>query len=136
MTLIVAMLLAFADLGPAKAEPDLEKRAQLALTNADHAIDDARAAYKAGEESKLAAALAEVRESVDLAYTSLQDTNKAARRARSFKHAEQRTHNLARRLASLSDEISVDDRKAVEEVRGHVQEVHDQLLAQIMGRKK
>jgi hypothetical protein len=136
MTLILAALLAFADLGPAKAEPDLEKRAQLALSNADHAIDDARAAYQAGEAGKVSEALEEVRESVDLAYASLQETNKTARKTRSFKLAEQRTHSLARRLGSLSDQISIDDRKAVEDVRGHVQEVHDQLLAQIMGRKK
>ena len=136
MTLILALLLAFADLGPAKAEPDLEKRAQLALANADQAIDDARAAYRAGEAAKLSEALAEVRESVDLAYASLQGTNKLPRKTKSFKQSEQRMHGLTRRLATLSDEINVEDRKATEDVRGHVQEVHDQLLAQIMGRKK
>jgi hypothetical protein len=37
---------------------------------------------------------------------------------------------------TLADEVSVDDRKTVEDARQRVLDVHDQLLGDIMGKKK
>jgi len=39
-------------------------------------------------------------------------------------------------LMTLVDEVSIDDRKMVEDARQHVLDVHDQLLSDIMGKKK
>src|SRR5258708_13395813 len=81
------MLLAF-DLGSIKNEPNLEKRSELALDYANTALDQAREAYVAGDIAKTEAALGELRESVELAYQSLEGTGKDARRSpKSFKPA-------------------------------------------------
>ena len=45
--------MAAADLSSVKTEPDPEKRSDLALANADHAIDEARQAYTAGDVKKM-----------------------------------------------------------------------------------
>ena len=60
----------------ALAEPNLEKRSKLALENANAAYQAARSAYDTGDNEKVAAAAAEITESVDLAYTSLMKTGK------------------------------------------------------------
>ena len=54
----------------------------------------ARAAYEKGENDEVAAALAEIQESVDLAYTSLTKTGKDPRRSpKWFKKAEIETRD-------------------------------------------
>lgn len=136
MTLVLLMLLAAADLTSIKSVPDLEKRSELALTNADQQVDAAREAYKAGDEKKMQAALEGVRESVALALHSLEEAPKQARKSKYYKRAELRTRALMRRLGTLSDEVSVDDRMPVEDVRKKVQEAHDHLLEDIMSNKK
>ena len=65
MTFVLALLIAFADISAVKSEPDLEKRSELALANADHAIDEARQAYSSGNDQAQHAALNEVKESVE-----------------------------------------------------------------------
>jgi hypothetical protein len=129
------MMLA-ADLSAIKAEPDLGKRSDLALANADHNIDSARDAYKAGDLNKLRDLMTEVRESVNLAVESLEASRQQARRSKYYKRAELKTRALARRLGTLGDEVGVDDRHVVEEARAKVQEVHDHLLEDIMSNKK
>jgi hypothetical protein len=130
----VALLFLFfsPDLGPVKAEPDLQKRLELALSNADQEIDAARDAYKAGDVGKLSAALEEVRDSVNLSFESLEERHKKPRNDKYYKRAELKVRSLLRRLASFSDEVDLDERKKVEAVRQRLQEVHDQLIAAIM----
>ena len=80
-TMIYALLifLAFADIASVKSEPDLNRRSELALLNADEKIDQARQAYQAGNEAAEEAAMQEVAESVTLSYDSLeQDPWRAA----------------------------------------------------------
>ena len=47
-----------------------------------------------------------------------------------------KTRALARRLHTLGNEVSVDDRQLIDDVRQKVMEIHDHLLEDIMGNKK
>jgi hypothetical protein len=82
-------------------------------------------------------ALGEVGESVELAYHSLTDTGKDARRnPKFFKRAELRTRELMRRLEGIRETVSYQDRALVEVVRDRVAAVHDELLKGIMSKRK
>jgi hypothetical protein len=126
-----------ADLKQARAEPNLEKRAKLALENASVAYKTARDAYEKGENDKVAAAVAEIGESVDLAFTSLNQTGKNPRKCpKWFKYAEIETRNLLRRLDSFQQQMSFDDRQMLDKTNAKVQQVHDGLLVGLMEGKK
>ena len=138
----VAVGLAFAagaraDLKSAMAEPNLEKRSKLALDNAMSAYDAARTAYDKGDSKATEAALHEVQESVEVAYTSLEQTGKDPRKSpKWFKKAEMETRDLVRRLDGLQNAMSFNDRAAVEPVKAKVQQVHDNLLVGLMEGKR
>ena len=126
-----------ADLGPARAEPNLEKRSKLALDNAEQALKDARGAYSKGEDARVAALAREILESVDLADASLRETRKNPRKSpRWFKHAEIVTRDLMRRLDAFQQEMNVADRSLLDAVKAKVQEVHEKLLLGVMGGKE
>lgn len=126
-----------ADLEAVRAERRLERRARLALDNADKVITAAREAYQHGDAERLRTALDEVAESVDLCYQSLRETGKDPRRNfRHYKHAEITTRQLVRRLNSFRDEMSYLDREQIESVIERVQKVNNNLLHDIMGGKK
>lgn len=136
MTLALLIFLAFADLDRVKAEPDLNRRSELALLNADEKIDQARQAYQAGNEAAEAEAIQEVAESVTLSYDALEKTHDAPRKSRYYKRAELKVSALMRRLSGFRDEVSFDFRPKVEEVLKRLSDVHDELLSDIMSRKK
>jgi hypothetical protein len=126
-----------ADLKRVQAEPNLEKRSKLALDNAAAVLQAAREAYRNGENEKVAALASEVQESVDLAYTSLQQTNKDPRRSpRWFKSAEIGTRDLLRKIESFQLEMSFSDRPVLDPVKEKTQHVHDELLVGLMEGKK
>jgi hypothetical protein len=135
MQWILVLTLAF-DLATIKSEPNLEKRSELALTNANAALDSARDAYSKGDLDQTESNLNEVLDSVDLAYQALSDTGKDPRKDRFFKRAELRTRELLRRLEGLGQSMSAGDRAVVEKVRNEVSEIHDNLLTGIMSKKK
>jgi hypothetical protein len=137
MPWILVLALAI-DLAGVKSEPNLERRSDRALENANAAMDAARAAYDRGEVEKAGAALDEVKESVDLSYQSLEESGKGPRNNSHFKFAEKATRALLRRLESFRDTVSVAERDSVDAVRAHVSEIHDNLLDGIMtnGRKR
>jgi hypothetical protein len=135
MQVLLTLLLAL-DLASVKTEPNLERRSELALDYAGSAFDSAREAYNGGDGDKAKTALAEVAESVDLAYQSLEDTGKSARRSpKFFKKAELKTRDLMRRLDGLAKSVSLDDRELVEKVHDRVAAVHDNLIREIMKKK-
>jgi hypothetical protein len=136
MTTILALFLAFGDVSSIKTEPNLERRSDLAIENANLAIDNARAAYQAGDTKKTEAQLNEVRESVDLSLESLENSGKKPRNNSHYKKAELRIGKLLRRLSGFRDEMSVDDRKPLDDVVTRLQEVHDRLLSEIMSKKR
>jgi hypothetical protein len=125
------------DLKQALAEPNLEKRSALALENAAAALTSAREAYQKGDLNAVKADAAEIEESVDLAYTSLEQTGKNPRRSpKWFKRAEIQTRDLGRKLDGFRDEMSYTDRPLLDKVRARVQKVHDQLLLGLMEGKR
>jgi hypothetical protein len=136
VTLALLIFLTFADLDTVKGEPDLNRRSELALVNADAKIDQARQAYQAGDEAAETAAIQEVAESVTLSYDALEKTHGAPRKSRYYKRAELKVSALMRRLSGFRDEVSFDFRPKVDEVLKRLSDVHDELLSDIMSRKK
>jgi len=129
-------ILAFADLDAVKAEPDLNHRSELALMNADEKIDAAREAYQAGNEAAEAAAIQEVADSVALCYAALEETHGAPRKSKYYKRAELKVSALMRRLSGFRDEVSFDFRPRVDAALKRLSDIHDDLLSDIMSRKK
>lgn len=132
---MLATALAF-DLAAAKSEPNLERRSDRALENANLSLDAAKTAYDRNEIEKTLAALDEVKESVDLSYQSLQDSGKDPRSNSHFKSAEKATRQLLRRIESFRDTVSAEERDMVEALRAHVSEIHDDLLNAIMTNRR
>ncbi len=132
----VAALNAF-DLEAVRREPNLEKRSELALANADSALDRARNAYQNGEDPSFKSSLAEVSESIGLCKQSLDESGKNARKSpKYFKKAEIGIRRLSRRLDNLRVEVSVEDRHLVEPVVARAHEFQEEILLLIMGKKK
>jgi hypothetical protein len=122
-----------ADLKQAMAEHDLGRRSKLALDNAEAALKAARAAYDRGDGDQAAAAVAEIRESVDVAKESLDKTGKNPRSSpRWFKQAEIQTRDLLKRLDTFQHDMSFSDRPMLDKVKARIQEVHDSLLLGLM----
>src|SRR5579864_1783395 len=132
MIFVLALLLAFADITAVKSEPDLEKRSELALANADHAIDEAKEAYNNGNDKAQQAALIEVQESVETSYQALEHSNKPPRRSKYYKNAELKVRALMRRLTSLREEVGFEARQSVDSVIKKLSDVHDQLINDVM----
>ena len=126
-----------ADLKRAQAEPNLEKRSQLALDNATEAYKAAREAYRKGDNEEVKRQIAEIDESVTLAHTSLTQTGKDPRRnPKWFKKAEIETRDLMKRLDAFEHEMGFEDRAMLETLKAKVQEVHDDLLVGLMEGKR
>ena len=126
-----------ADLQQAKAEPNLEKRAMLALDNAAAALAKVRDAYAKGDNSRVEAAAREIQESVELAQTSLHETGKNPRkRPKWFKRAEGSTRDLLRRLDAFQQSMDLTDRAMLDAAKAKVQQVHDDLLLGVLEGKE
>ncbi len=132
----LAIFLTFADLEAVKSEPDLNHRSELALNNADEKLEAARKAYEAGDTAAETADVQEVADSVALCYETLQETHAAPRKSRYYKRAELRITALLRRLTAFRDEVSFDFRPPVETAMKKLSDIHDQLLSDIMSKKK
>ena len=133
MQVLLILCLAF-DLAAVMLEPNLERRSERALDNASAAMDSARDA--SSDEGKLKGSLEELRNSVDVAYQSLVEAGKSARRnPKFFKRAELKTRELMRRLEGLAQAVDADDRTLVDSVRERVSKVHDNLIQDIMQKK-
>lgn len=129
--------LTHADLRAARAEPNLEKRSKLALGNALALYTNARQAYQQGDTNQVKADATEIQESVELAYTSLEDTGKDPRKSpKWFKQAEIETRDLLRKIDGFQQEMDFNDRPVLDAVKAKVQQVHDSLLLQLMEGKK
>jgi hypothetical protein len=122
-----------ADLAQARAEPDLVKRARLALDVSDVALATARADYVLGDTDRVAADASLIADSADLAFLSLKQTGKDPRKSfRWFKFAEIRTRTLLRKLDALERDMDFDDRSVLEKAKSEVQQVHDKLLHDLL----
>jgi len=129
--------MARAGLQEVKAEPNLDKRAMLALDNAFNALTQARDAYAKGQNAQLEKFVKEIQESVELAETSLHATGKNPRRSpKWFKRAESSTRELLRRLDSFQQAMDLADRPTLDAVKAKVQQVHDDLLEGVLEGKQ
>lgn len=122
-----------ADLAKARAETKMDRRASLALDNAEAQLSAAAQAYRRGEWEKTLAALEEVRESVELAQESLAASGRDPRRSTPHKRLEIRTRKLLRTLTDLRERMSVDERPQIDSVIAVVQKVHEETLDAVMG---
>lgn len=126
-----------ADLDEARAEPNLEKKSNLALGNAVTALKEAREAYRAGDAQMTAVKIAEVQESVELGYDSLMKTGKDPRKSpKWFKKAEIGTRDLLRSMESFEHEMSFGDRAILDKAKERVEQIHDNLLRGLMEGKR
>ena len=139
MTLLfLSLVLLFApDLAEVRNEPNPERRAELALDNANAAIDRARDFGKSADYEKLHQQVIEVRESVELCQESLEAAGKDPRKnVRQFKKIEMRIHHLTRRMKGFADEVSIEDKPAVEKVANRLDEINDEIVGDMFGKKK
>ncbi len=125
------------DLAAVRAEPNLEKRSQLALANAEAVYKTAREAYDNGNIDQTQAAINEILESVELAHTSLVQTGKDPRKSpKWFKKAELQTRDLVRKIESFQEQMSFSDRPMLDKVKARTQQIHDELLLGLMEGKR
>lgn len=136
MIFLLALLLAAGDIGAVKSEPDLEKRSELALANADRQLDAARKAYESGDQAGMQAAIAELTESVEVCYDALRHTRTEPHNSKYYKRAELQLKALIRRLTGFRDEVNFESRGEVEAAIKKVSDIHDDIIADIMRRKK
>jgi len=126
-------LVLHADLDAVKSEPNLEKRSKLALDNAIDALKAARTAYGKGDMTQVQSRITEIRDSVQLAETSLQGTGKNPRKSpKWFKRAEIETRDLLRQMDAFDRDMNVADRPLLDPLKAKVQQVHDDLLLGVM----
>ena len=125
------------DLNSVQQEPNLEKRNQMAMDYANSALDTARTAYQANDLDKTRASLDETGEAVSLAYDSLKQTGKEARRdPKFFKRTEVATRQMLRRIEGMAESMNFEDRSLIDKLRERVAAIHENLLEDIMGKKK
>lgn len=136
MTALLVIWLAFVDLAAVKAEPDLDRRSELALANADRSIDLARKAYTGSDDKAVEMALNEVQQLVEVSYDALEQTHKAPRKSKYYKNAELKVRALIRRLTSFQDEVGFDTRQQVDAVIKKLSDIHDELIMGIMSKRK
>ncbi len=134
---LLALPLCAADLAAVRQEPNLERRSQFAIDHAGAALDTARTEYQAGSLEKSAAAINETGDAVELAWQSLLENGKEARRdPKYFKRTELATRQLLRRIDSLAESMGYQDRPLAEKLRDRVNAVHDDLVNALMSKKK
>ncbi|HLH38735.1 MAG TPA: hypothetical protein VKX39_06275 [Bryobacteraceae bacterium] len=130
------VVLLVADLSAIRSEPNLERRSDMALDYISGVLDQVRDLYNSGDITQWRDALNRIGEAVELSYESLSATQKNPRNDKHFKRAELKTREFVRRLNALRDQVSFDDRAALDQVRAKVSQVHDELLEKIMSKKK
>lgn len=109
---------------------DASKQAEIELSKAEMAFDDARDAYHSGNIDKGDADLDGMTKALHLCVESLE----AAHKARYYKKAELRVANLQRRMTSLLDDIDLPRRGWAEQTNRELDTIHDRLLAGVMRR--
>ena len=125
------------DLNSVQQEPNLEKRNQLAIEFANSALDAARSAYQANDLDKTRSSLDDAGEAVSLSYDSLKQTGKEARRdPKLFKRTELATRQMLRRIEGMAEGMNFEDRSLVDKLRERVTAIHENLLQDIMAKRK
>jgi hypothetical protein len=111
-----------------QSQHDPGKRSDMALNFATESFDTARDFYVKGEIHKGDAAL----ENMTSALNSCVDSLAVMNKARLYKKAELKVAYLQRRMASLQEEVSVQQRGWAEFTARKLEEIHDKVLAGVM----
>ena len=119
------------------AEKAFDKRADLALKEADEEISAAAKTYSDGGDIKAFQSHVEsAGELVEFTLKSLQDSGmRGGKRVKNFKRAEMKMRSLLRRLETLEIQVSADDRPSVERVQKVVSEAREHVLYDIMSKR-
>lgn len=118
-------------------EPDLEKRAALALDFARPAVARVVKAYEAGKPEEAKEILDAISKAAVIAQESLEATGKNARsKPKHFKRAEIDTRKLLRDLEAAKRGLTFDERPDLDPVIAKVESVNRRLLFDIMEGKK
>jgi hypothetical protein len=120
-----------------KAEPNLERRSDMALAYAGDVLTRLRTDLETKEWPAVAPEIEEFRAAIDLSFAALKSTGKNARRnPKYFKRAELKLRELGRRLRGLQVLLAVDDRPKMDEVIAYVDKLQDELVEMTMGVRK
>lgn len=123
----------WADVDSLKKEPNPERRSDLALEEADREVDNARQAYKRGDDKAFKALLNTIGTIAQLSYDSLKSTGKSARKhPKYFKRADLKMRGLARRIEGLEQEVGYDDRPPVVTLKNKILELDEQIVLDVM----
>jgi hypothetical protein len=136
LIVLLAGVASAAQTDTSKSEPDLNRRAELAVEQADHHLDAARQAWQGGDWSEAQSALEKLKESAELAGASLEQTKKQPRNNRHYKTVELKLKNLIRRVDAFRLEVDYEQRDAVNQVETRLQELHDRILDAVMTRRR
>ena len=137
MLLVLFFLLSSLDIESVRNEANLERRAELALENANEAIDRAKQFAVDAKFDKLHLAVVEVQDSVELCHETLAATGKDPRKnTKQFKKVEMKIHNLTRRLRGLAGEVSIEDKPIIEKVANRLDEINDEIVTGIFTKRK
>jgi hypothetical protein len=124
------------DLAAVRAERDPNKRSQLALTYAEEQLKTAREGLDKGQLEDFHTGLDQVVAGVRLSDDSVRASGKVPSKSpKHFKRAEMKIRDLLRRLRSLEEQVSIDDREPINKARAQVREIHDNLVLDIVGRR-
>jgi len=120
-----------------RAEPKLERRAELAIEFAGVGMARARKIVAdAGSITELSDSLNQIGEACQLALNSLRQTGKRPNKlGKQYKRAELRTRALVRELTDLVSALPMDNREQAEKVLKHIQSLHEEFLLGVMGGK-
>ncbi len=120
-----------------RAEPNLERRAKLAIEYAAAAERSAESAYSKNDLAGVTAELKKMQTGVELARDAFSQTGKTPQKhAGPYKSAELKTQEMLVRLGDLEKRMDADERNLLEAPRNKVQEIHDAWFEGIMSKKK
>jgi hypothetical protein len=124
-------------LAEVEREPDLEKRAGLALDYARAAVGRVVKAYAAGEPGQAKQILDSIVQAAEVARESLGDTGKHARsKPKHFKKAEIESRKLVRDLEAAKRDLTFEERPDLDPAIAQIEEINRQLLFDIMESKR
>lgn len=124
------------DFDAVKAEPILEKRAQRALDFSQERLTEARKYYESGDDAAFAIALKQTAAGAEYCLASLEAMGKhPSQNVRHYKPAEMRVRELLRRMTTLRNDASIEQRPAVVECERRLTAVHETLLDGVMSKR-
>ena len=138
MTAVLCLLLALAagQTDNRRSEADPNRRAEQAVESADRELDAARQAWQGGDWDKSRAALGRMKDSAELADSSLEQSTSQPRNNHHYKVVELKLRMLIRRVDAFRLEVDYEQRDAVNAVETRLQELHDRILDAVMTKRK